>query len=76
MKKAMKIIGVVFAGFVLLAIVFAVGVEVGHRCGYDEGWRDCKWDAKEDFLGGKSDFWKWYGSYDSHIRRQRSFWLE
>ena len=47
MRKMKKIIGIVFAGFILFAIVFAAGIEVGHRYGYDEGWRDCKYDAKE-----------------------------
>lgn len=77
MKKAMKIIGVVFAGLVLLAIVFAAGVEVGHRCGYDEGWSDCKFDAKQTLFDIQDDaFWRWHDSGASCIRRQRSFWLD
>lgn len=72
-----KIIGVVFAGFVLLVVAFAVGVEVGHRRGYDEGWRDCKHDAKETLFEIKdAAFWNWHGSSSSRIRKRRSFWFD
>lgn len=64
-------------GLFCLLLVFAAGIEVGHRLGYDEGWRDCKYDAKEQLFNIKDDtFWKWYGSPGSVIRRRSSFWLE
>ena len=54
-------------------VVFVAGLEFGHRWGYDEGWRDCKFDAKETlFPGGDDPFWKWYGSTKSVIRKRRS----
>ena len=63
---------------VLLAamfVAFASGVEVGHRRGYDFGWRDCKCDAKEQLgLDGTDAFWKWYDSRPV-IRQKRSFWF-
>ena len=54
-------------------VVFVAGVEFGHRWGYDEGWRDCKFDAKETLFPKHDDpFWKWHGSTNSVIRKRRS----
>ena len=57
--------------------VFVAGLEFGHRWGYDEGWRDCKGDAKETLFPRGDDpfcksFWKWYDSKTSIIRKRRS----
>ena len=59
--------------FVVLT-AFVAGLEIGHRRGYDEGWRDCKFDAKETLYPKHGDsFWKWHGSTNSVIRKRRSF---
>ena len=57
--------------------VFVAGLEFGHRWGYDEGWRDCKADAKETLFPSGDDpfcdsFWKWHDSKTSMIRKRRS----
>ena len=64
--------------FCVLAVMalaaFVAGLELGHRRGYDEGWRDCKFDAKETVHPFNKDvFWKWYYSKKSVIRKRRSF---
>ena len=67
----------VVAAVLFIIAGFAIGIEVGHRLGYDEGWRDCKFDAKEQLFNIKDDaFWRWNGSRDSVIRKRRSFWLD
>ena len=58
-------------------VIFVAGLEFGHRWGYDEGWRDCKFDAKETLHSKRDDhfydrFWKWHGSTNSVIRKRRS----
>ena len=58
---------------VVVFVVFVAGLELGHRWGYDEGWRDCKFDAKETLFPKHDDpFWKWHGSTNSVIRKRRS----
>lgn len=64
----------------LLVVVFAAfvaGLEFGHRRGYDNGWSDCKFDAKQALFPNCGDpFWGWYGSTNSVvIRKRRSFFL-
>ena len=69
------LIGVCVLAVLLVAafVVFVAGLEFGHRWGYDEGWRDCKFDAKETVYPVTDDvFWKWYGSKKSVIRKRRS----
>ena len=77
MRTIAKKIVLFLAGLFALGIVFATGIEVGHRRGYDSGWRDCKFDAKES-CGIKADdvFWRWYYSGEPIIRKRRSFWFE
>ena len=59
--------------FAVLA-AFVAGLEIGHRRGYDEGWRDCKFDAKESLYPNHDNpFWKWHGSTNSVIRKRRCF---
>lgn len=54
-------------------VAFVAGLEFGHRWGYDEGWRDCKGDAKETLFRELDDpFWKWHSSTNSVIRKRRS----
>ena len=56
-----------------LLVAFVAGLELGHRWGYGEGWRDCKFDAKETLCSdGNDSFRKWYGSKESRIRQRRS----
>ena len=56
-----------------LLVACVAGLELGHRWGYDEGWRDCKFDAKETLgLEGNDSFWRWYDSKKSRIRKRRS----
>ena len=64
-----------FCALVVVALAaFVAGLELGHRRGYDEGWRDCKFDAKETVHPVNDDaFWKWYDSTNSVIRKRRSF---
>ena len=69
------LIGVCVLAVLLVAafVVFVAGLEFGHRWGYDAGWRDCKFDAKETLCSeGNDSFWKWYGSKESRIRKRRS----
>ena len=72
-----KVLIVTFGLAVLLAMTlasFVVGLECGHRVGYDKGWRDCKFDAKETLYPKRDDpFWKWYGSTKSVIRKRVGF---
>ena len=76
----MKNVLVVTCGLaVLRALTFAAfvaGLECGHRMGYDSGWRDCKFDAKQTLHQKHNDpddsFWMWYGSTNSVIRKRRS----
>ena len=76
--KRLLIGACVFAGLLIMALViFVAGLELGHRWGYDEGWRDCKFDAKETLCLSRGDsfydlFWKWHGSTKSRIRKRRS----
>ena len=70
MKRLMieVVVSVVFA-----VVAFAVGLEVGHRKGYDTAWMECKYDAKERlFLTGNKAFWDWHGSTSTYIRKHRS----
>lgn len=77
MKKSVKKACLFFAGLVLLAIAFAAGIECGHRYGYDLGWSECKFDAKETLFQMKDEtFWQWQGSRQSCIRKHRSFWFQ
>ena len=74
MKRSL--IGACFLSVLLVAAfaAFVTGLELGHRRGYDEGWRDCKFDAKETLFPKHGDpFWEWYGSTKSKIRKRRSF---
>ena len=73
MKRLLIGACVVAALFATAFVVFVAGLEFGHRWGYDEGWRDCKHDAKETLFPKYGDpFWKWYGSTNSVIRKRRS----
>ena len=55
-------------------VIFVAGFELGHRRGYDKGWRDCTFDAKEMVHPVNDDmFWKWYDSANSVTRKRRSF---
>ena len=73
MKKLLIGACVLAALLVAAFIVFVAGLELGHRRGYDEGWRDCKFDAKESLYPKHGDsFWKWHGSTNSVIRKRRS----
>ena len=71
-----KVLIVTFGLAVLLAMTlasFVVGLDCGHRVGYDQGWRDCKFDAKETLCSeGNDSFWKWHGSTNSVIRKRVS----
>ena len=70
MKRLMLEI-IVVAAFALMA--FVIGLEVGHRKGYDTAWVECKFDAKQQlFSTGNKAFWDWYGSNATHIRKSRS----
>ena len=74
----MKKVLIVTCGLVvLLALTFAAfvaGLVCGHRMGYDSGWRDCKYDAKETLFPRLDDpFWKWYDSTNSVIRKRVGF---
>ena len=64
-----------FCALVVVALAaFVAGLELGHRRGYDEGWSDCKFDAKETVHPVNDEvFWKWQGSTNSVIRKRRSF---
>ena len=74
MKKLLIGACVLAALLVAAFIVFVAGLELGHRRGYDEGWRDCKFDAKETVHPVNDDaFWKWQGSTNSVIRKRWSF---
>ena len=65
---------VLAALLVVAFVVFVAGVEFGHRWGYDEGGRDCKFDAKETVHPVNDNvFWKWYDTTNSVIRKRRSF---
>ena len=73
MKK--WLIGVCGLAAVLIVVfaVFVMGLEFGYRMGYDYGWRECKYDAKEtSYLTHDDPFWKWYGSTNSVIRLRRT----
>ena len=76
--KRLLIGACVFAALLVsVAVVFVAGLEFGHRWGYDEGWRDGKFDAKETLYPRHGDpfydsFWKWYDSTKSSIRKRRS----
>ena len=77
MKKLLIGACVLAASLVAAFVVFVAGLELGHRWGYDEGWRDCKFDAKETLYPGRDDplydrFWKWHDSEKSMIRKRRS----
>lgn len=53
---------------------FATRLVLGHRMGYDKGWRDCKFDMKETVHPVNDNvFWKWYDTTNSVIRKRRSF---
>ena len=59
---------------VVVFVIFVAGFELGHRRGYDKGWRDCTFDAKEMVHPVNDDmFWKWYDSANSVTRKRRSF---
>ena len=59
---------------VVAAASFATGLVLGHRMGYDKGWRDCKFDMKETGHPVNDDpFWIWYDSNNSAIRKCRNF---
>ena len=76
--KRLLIGACVLAALLIVAfVIFVAGLEFGHRWGYDEGWRDCKFDAKETLYPRIDDssydsFWKWHGSSTSRIRKRRS----
>ena len=77
MKRLLLGACILAAVLVAAFVVFVTGLEFGHRRGYDEGWRDCKFDAKETLYPRRGDlfydsFWKWYGSKNSVIRKRRS----
>lgn len=68
---------------VLCLVAFAAGAEWGHRMGYDRGWRDCKYDAKETMLAFHPDsgkpletFWFWHGHTPWAIRKRPSFFFD
>ena len=77
MKKRVSIAVVALAAVgALVLLAFAAGVEIGHRRGYDEGWRECKYDAKETLLTTnctKELFWHWHGHAPLVIRQHRGF---
>ena len=72
--KRLLIGACVLAALLVMAFVaFVAGLEFGHRWGYDEGWRDCKGDAKETLFPELDDpFGKWHSSTNSVIRKRRS----
>lgn len=75
MKKPVR--WIICSAILIMAVVaaFAIGIEVGHRRGYDRGWSECRFDAKEQMASPENEaFWRWYGS-ESVIRQQRSFWF-
>ncbi len=75
MKKSAK--WIIWSVILIMAVVaaFGIGIEVGHRRGYDRGWSECKFDAKQQMAPpGNEAFWRWYDS-ESVIRQQRSFWF-
>ena len=79
MMKDRRLIKYVMSGvwtFAVMVVVFAAGVESGHRRGYDLGFCECRYDAKET-LGrdGGPAFWRWYGGAPMSIRQHRSFFL-
>ena len=70
MKRLM--VEIIVSGVFAFA-AFVIGLEVGHRWGYDTAWRDCKFDAKQQlFSTGNKAFWDWHGSSTTIIRKQRS----
>ena len=71
----MKLLMIEFVVFVVFGILaFVVGLEVGHRKGYDTAWVECKFDAKQQLYStGDKAFWDWYGSGTTIIRKHRSF---
>ena len=73
--KRFLIGGCVFAAlFVVVTAAFIGGLETGYRMGYDYGWEECKYDAKETtYLIHDDNFLKWVGSTNSVIRKHRSF---
>ena len=74
MKKLLIGACVLAALLVAAFIVFVAGLELGHRRGYDEGWRDCKFDAKQTvYPVNDNTFWEWHDSTNSVIRKRRSF---
>ena len=73
MKRLLIGVYVLAVLLVTAFVVFVAGLEFGHRWGYDEGWRDCKFDAKEALFPKYDDpFWKWHSSTNSVIRKRRS----
>ena len=74
MKKLLIGACVLVTLLVAAFIAFVAGLELGHRSGYDEGWRDCKFDAKQTvYPVNDNTFWKWHDSTNSVIRKRRSF---
>lgn len=52
---------------------FVIGMEIGHRKGYDTAWTECKFDAKQRLhLTDCKEFWDWYDSKTTIIRKRRS----
>lgn len=73
--KRLTIKVVVLVVFAVAA--FVIGLEVGHRKGYDTAWADCKFDAKQRlYLTDCKEFWDWYDSKTTIIRKRRSFFNE
>ena len=71
MKRLMVEIVVVVA---CILAAFVIGMEIGHRKGYDTAWTDCKFDAKQRlYLTDCKEFWDWYDSKTTIIRQRRSF---
>ena len=59
--------------FIVVLAALVIGLEVGYRMGYGDGWRECKYDAKQtSYLTHDDPFWKWYGSTNHVIRQRRS----
>ena len=74
--RLVKWIAAVVFAFAVMVVVFAIGVELGHRRGYDRGFRECLFDAKETLgLDASPAFWRWHGAAPMSIRQYRGFFF-
>ena len=78
-RRALLAAAVVIVSGLLLLITFVAGVEIGHRHGYDMGWRDCKFDDKQSLMTTnftEEVFWHWHGHAPVVIRKHRGFFAD